>query len=72
MADANFPRAAAALQHNLRSAVAFPLLRGGPGGEVFAVAELFTDHVLASDTGLLSVMGTIGVLAGAAAAEPTL
>ncbi len=68
VADANFPRASAAVQSGLRSAFAFGLRRA-PQAEVEAVAEFYTDQLLEEDTSLLSVMTTIGVIAGAAAAR---
>ena len=65
-ADANFPRAAAALRHGLRSALAFPV-KANPSGQPLAVVELLTDELIDLPAGLLTVLRTIGVLVGAAA-----
>lgn len=67
-ADANFPRAAAALRHGLRSALAFPV-KASPSGQPLAVVELLADELVELPSGLLTVLRTIGVLLGSAA-EP--
>jgi len=63
-ADANFPRAAAALQHGLRSALAFPV-KASSSGQPLAVVELLSDELVDVPAALLTVLHTIGVLVGA-------
>ena len=65
-ADANFPRAAAALQHGLRSALAFPI-KASSSGQPLAVVELLNGELMDVPSELLTVLHTVGVLVGAAA-----
>jgi diguanylate cyclase (GGDEF)-like protein len=60
-ADAEFPRATAALHDGLRSAVAFPILLGA---EVIAVLEFFAAHTLEPDETLLRLLAKIGAQLG--------
>jgi hypothetical protein len=59
--DANFPRMAVALQHGLRSAVAFPVRCGG---DVVGVVELFSEDIVIPDDDLLSTLDTVGRVLG--------
>ena len=68
-ADANFPRAAAALRHGLRSALAFPV-KASSSGQPLAVVELLSDELVDVPAALLTVLHTIGVLVGAAQPDP--
>jgi PAS domain S-box-containing protein len=61
VADANFPRTALAVQHQLRVAVAIPVVRGE---DVIGVIELFGDSVEAPDEQLLGALATVGRLLG--------
>ncbi|CAN5625538.1 hypothetical protein BH24ACT14_BH24ACT14_20010 [soil metagenome] len=65
-ADANFSRAAAALQSGLRSGLAFPV-KASSSGQPVAVVELLSDELIDVPSELLTVLHTIGVLVGAAA-----
>ncbi len=65
-ADANFSRAASALQSGLRSALAFPV-KASPSGQTVAVVELLSHELIDVPPELLTVLRTIGVLVGAAA-----
>lgn len=62
VADANFPRGAAALRDGLRSAFAFPIRRRGA---VTGVIELFTDGVLDPSPDMLALVASIGTKLGA-------
>ena len=59
--DANFPRMAVALQHGLRSAVAFPVLNGDT---IVGVMELFTDQPGMRNDDLLAALTTLGRVLG--------
>ena len=59
--DANFPRMAAALQHGLRTACAFPVRRANA---ICGVVELFSDDVLVPDEDLLAALDTVGRVLG--------
>ena len=61
--DANFPRMAVALQHYLRSVVAFPVRQGD---RVCGVVELFSDNILVRDDDLLATLDTVGQVLGLA------
>ena len=61
--DANFPRMAAALQHGLRTACAFPVLRGE---DIIGVVEMFTDDVHIAGDDMLAALGTLGRVLGVA------
>ena len=61
VADANFPRMAAALQHGLRTACAFPVRRGN---DICGIVELFSDDVMVPDDDLLSALDTVGRVLG--------
>jgi PAS domain S-box-containing protein len=62
VADANFPRSAAALRDGLRSAFAFPIRRKGA---VTGVIELFTDAVTDPSPDMLALVASIGTKLGA-------
>ena len=57
VADANFPRAAVALQEGLHAAFGFPLLLRG---EVLGVMEFFSREVREPDEELLALLSTVG------------
>jgi hypothetical protein len=61
--DANFPRMAAALQHGLRIACAFPVRRGD---EIIGVVELYTDEIQVRDEQVLTGLDTLGRVLGLA------
>lgn len=58
VADANFPRAGAALQDGLRTAAGVPIIAWGVG--VIGVIELYTRETLEIDTDLLAVLAAVG------------
>ena len=62
--DANFPRMAVALQHDLRTAVALPIRAGG---EIRGVVELFSDDIVVRDDDLMMTLDTVGRVLGFAA-----
>ena len=62
--EANFPRASVALQHNLRTAFAFPIIREG---RVTGVIELLTEDMRVEDETLLAGLETVGRALGLAA-----
>lgn len=59
--DGNFPRAAAAAQHELRTAFAFPFVLGR---RVVGVIEAMTHRQLEPDTDLFSLMQVLGTQLG--------
>ena len=61
--DANFPRMAVALQHGLRTALAFPVRAHG---EIRGIVELFSDDIMVRDEDLLSTLDTVGRVLGLA------
>ena len=61
VADANFPRVALAVQHQLRTACALPVTAAG---EIVGVIELFGDEVQPPDGALLQAFTTLGRLLG--------
>lgn len=63
--EANFPRAAIALQHGLRTAFAFPVIQAG---EVTGVVEVFTEDMRVRDEALLAALETVGRALGLATA----
>lgn len=62
VADANFPRAGAALEEGLRSAVGVPVLRTD---EVVGVIELYTSRTIEVDVDLMAVLAAVGEVVGA-------
>ncbi len=59
--DANFPRVAAALQHGLRSAYAFPVVRDG---RVTGVVELFSEEMRVADDAMMQALESVGRVLG--------
>ena len=64
VADANFPRAAVAIEAGLRSGVAVPVVTGD---EVVGVVELFSRQLLTPDPQLTDVLASFGRALGIAA-----
>ncbi len=60
-ADRTDPRAEAAKNAGLKTAIAFPVLAGG---DVVAAMEIFTSEILAPETPLLDAMSQIGIELG--------
>jgi PAS domain S-box-containing protein len=61
--DPNFPRAQKAILAGLKSAVAFPILHAG---EVLGVIEFFNEDVVERESGLLEMIGALGIGIGQA------
>lgn len=61
--DANFPRMTVALQHDLRTAVAFPVRHDD---QVCGVVELFSESIVVRDDDLLAALDTVGKVLGLA------
>lgn len=66
VADSNFPRASLALEHGLRSALAFPVVAGT---QVRGVLELFSSELIDGNPDVLAVVAALGRYLGPYARE---